>query len=156
MRAVHRLHWPTTQNKDVDVLRLTLPCHTLFMDREGCRVNAHHQRAGSSGASRVKEASESCFAAEQEGHRRAGHRGDRSHKQLVGRRGCINSGFLTKRTSLSPFTKDFRGGERSRVQSIFGGLCCLAEPKQILFKNKKSTVIYIYTRMCTHANNKGP
>src|SRR4029434_4731523 len=30
------------------------------------------------------------------------------------------SGFSTTRTNLSPFTKDFRGGEHPRVYGIFG------------------------------------
>ena len=36
---------------------------------------------------------------------------------------CVGyrSGFSSSRTNLSPFTKDFRGGEHPRVLAIFGG-----------------------------------
>ena len=146
----------TTHNKHVDVPRLTLPFHTLFMDRERRPRGRSSPEGGVKWrALRVKEASESCSAAEQEGHRRAGHQGDQSHKQPVGRRVCINSGFLTKRTSLSPFIKDFRGGERSRVQSIFGGLCCLAEPCNFVKEEMHYIYIYciyMYTHIHTHTH----
>ena len=32
---------------------------------------------------------------------------------------CVNSGFSSERTNLSPFTKDFRGEEHSKSVSLF-------------------------------------
>ena len=107
-------------------------------------MNAHHQRAESSGASRVNEASESCFAAEQEGHRRAGHRGDRSHKQLVAEEVVLTLVSLQSVQAFRLLLKTSVEGNAQEFNQFLVGFCCLAEPKQILFKNKKSTVIYIY------------
>ena len=45
-----------------------------------------------------------------------------------------DSGFSSKRTSLSPFTKDFRGEDRIWVKAIFGRLCFVAEPLNSLLK----------------------
>ena len=42
------------------------------------------------------------------------------------------SGFSSKRISLSPFTKDFRGEEHIRVQPIFGRLGRLAEHSEFV------------------------
>ena len=56
--------------------------------------------------------------------RRAHPRGRTRRFSRRPRRGALagpRSGFSSSRTNLSPFTKDFRGGERLRVEGIFGG-----------------------------------
>ena len=69
------------------------------------------------------------------------------------------SGFSSKRISLSPFTKDFRGEEHLRVQPIFGRLGHLAEHSEFV-KDKKRAVIRTWAvqatqRLC-YARSKEP
>lgn len=52
---------------------------------------------------------------------------------------------LHSRINLSPFTKDFRGGERLRVFAIFG---CSAQSRATCLCSKTENVLQLYKALC--------